>query len=672
MEILVFFGLIFLGFLAAVGSYKKKKYEYRDNFYNPDYLQQQQQNQQREKEVPPLWNFTPLFNLKMRMGYNKFGKNITKGQFIESSKYMYDMDIQKVRQYYDSIGGQKLFQKGKAFGFRCPSLDCDQMIHLEYPWHCPRHSCRHVNNGKTHSFFGGCQKCGYAPYAYQCYECGFVFHLQPETENDFLKLQKFSYRENMYQVPKYPVLKPVSVPAPVVEPLKPVEEPPFIPHGIPLDERFKHLLIIADTGWGKTWLLKTIAYHDIKAHSSVIIIDSEGGFIKDILRLRDKGEVIYIDFTDPENVPCLSLFDVELGSTPQERERILKGTVSLYLYVFSSLLGMQVTGNQEAMIKFLSELMIQIKGSTLQTLKDVLFDIRPFQREINQLRKEARDFFRDDWPTKEVGEVKKQLRNRINAILADTVLARIFTQSKSKIDLFKAINSGKIILVNTNKSHLQDAAPILGRVFIAMVMQAALRRKEEDIDRYRAVFLFVDEAWRYFDATLQELYETIRKRKLGLVIATQQIQHFTNVSKALRNAAFQSAIKFAGVITADEEREMMKELGLDPHLSTKNTLVQEKQGSNLLASEFYCHVRGQPAKKVKISFAEVQNAPRLGKEEIQDILEENNKRYCERLRVRGGRAEPADSDETVLEPDEHGVLRPRGLPGADRRDEFWQ
>jgi hypothetical protein len=547
--------------------------------------------------------------------------------------------------------------------FHCPSKECSIIIDTWKPWLCPY--CppgQGVNDGTKRSFFKKCMHCGKKPDAYQhsIATCGFVFELIPGG-----RLIKYAKEPGTNFPPRFSTA--LEVPA---EPVN-VEEPPFIPHGIPFDKRFEHVLIVAETGWGKTWLLKTLSYHDIQAHHSVTVVDSEGGYAESVLGLRNKGDVIYIDFTDPENVPCLSLFDVKLGSDPRERERVFMQTVSLYLYVFSSLMSSKLTDNQTTMLKNLCAVMMTINGSNLRTIKDFIFDTRPFQEDIRRVGGDVATYFTRDWHTKEVGEVKQQVMRRLNIILSDPVLSRVFTQSESKIDLYRAINQGKVIVVNVNRSHLgKENCSILGRFFIAALFRAALRRKEgED---HTPAFLFVDEAWRYFDDDLQEMYETARKRRLCLVLATQQIQHFKNVSMSLKNAAFGSAIKFIGGTSSDsEDAEAMKELGLDPKFYKANKdLQQTKESEKLYASEFYCRVRGQAAKKVKISYADVQNAPRLTKEEFKELLEENNGRYCERVRVRGVR-EPK-GEETVLEPDEHGVLRPKELPRADRSDEFWQ
>lgn len=560
----------------------------------------------------------------------------------------------------------------RFFRFPCPnpSPHCKQWIDTWEEWkcsYCP--AGQGINDGMKRSFFQKCKHCGRKPDAHQCPNCGFVFELIPGGN-----IYKYSKRPNVTKTPIYPAFpKP---PEPEPEPVK-VEEPPLIPHGIPAAEKFSHTLIVAETGWGKTWLLKTLSYHEIQARNAVIIVDSEGGYAEKTLYLRDKGDMIYIDFTDPVNVPCLSMFDVKLSSDPKERERIFSRMIDMYLYVFSSLMGATLTPSQKNMLKFLCALMMNIKGANLQTLKDVIFDHRPFQGEIRRYGGNLADYFAKDWHTKEIRDVKQQLMNRLNTVLSDPILARIFTQSESRIDLYKAMNQGKVIVVNVNRGHLgKEQCSILGRFFIGMLFQSALRREEGK--QYRPAFLFVDEASRYFDDNLQEMYETARKRRLGLVIATQQISHFKDVSMSLRNAAFSSAIKFIGGITATEDAEAMKELGLDPKYysanSANNNMVQIKEQvggeEHLLASDFYCGIRGQRARKVRISYADVQHAPLITTEEYKEMLEENNKWYCQRVRERGARVQP-EADETVYEQDADGVFRqkPRGL-GVDREDDW--
>lgn len=589
-----------------------------------------------------------------------------KGTLIEKGIYAYDVDIEWVKQYYVGSGGQDTLQQGKEFTFLCPSPECDQPIDMSLPWVCPRASCRNVNNGKNHSIFETCKGCGMVPRAYQCYECGFIFGLAHNVKWDELK--KYAYRENMWRPEKFPSLKPAPV-QPVPEPVK-APELPFITHGIPAAKRFEHCTIIARSGWGKTRLMQALAYHDIQRHDSTVVLDSEGLFSDNILHLRDKGDLIYIDFTDPVNIPCLSIFDVEFPDDPKEEDRVFGSVIELYGYIFESLMGATSTPRQIAFLQFLSELMLKINGASLRTMKDVIFDDRPFQKDIKKLRPDAQEWFANRWPTKEWGEVKRQVMDRFDTIFADRILTRVFTQGTSKIDLFNAINLGKVIVVNVNSGHLREEnCSILGRLFIAMFMQAALRRKEGD-PKNKPTFLYIDEAWRYFggkEEKLSKMYRMIRKFNVGLVVASQQISHFTEVSMSLRNAAFQSGILFGGYLSDKEDREMVKELSLPKEASTKTLQKVEK-----VSSEFYCSIDGK-TKKVVIPLDVMEKAPRLTDNEVTRLIQDNNDRYCEKVRRRERQAGAASrEDETVLEPDERGVLRPKELPKIDRGDEFWQ
>jgi hypothetical protein len=107
-----------------------------------------------------------------------------------------------------------------------------------------------------------------------------------------------------------------------------------------LATRYEHTHIIAGSGHGKTQLLlHQIVTEDLPAvergERSVIVIDSQGDMLRDLLRLAELSparrslseRLVYIDPTDIEYPPCLNLFDFGLdrlsGYAPVERERLL-------------------------------------------------------------------------------------------------------------------------------------------------------------------------------------------------------------------------------------------------------------------------------------------------------------------------------------------------------------
>src|SRR5690606_8352098 len=106
---------------------------------------------------------------------------------------------------------------------------------------------------------------------------------------------------------------------------------------------------------------------------------------------------------------------------------------------------------------------------------------------------------------------KKQILRRLWGVLSTPAFERMFAQKENKLDLFEAMNEGKIILVSTAKDLLkQDGSALLGRFFIAMIAQAALERSVLSPEKRTPTFVYVDEAQEYFDDTVETILSQAR------------------------------------------------------------------------------------------------------------------------------------------------------------------
>src|SRR3954452_3190365 len=102
-----------------------------------------------------------------------------------------------------------------------------------------------------------------------------------------------------------------------------------------------------------------------------------------------------------------------------------------------------------------------------------------------------------------------------------------FSHEHNKVDLFEAMNKGSLILVNTAKELLkQEGCELMGRFFIALILQAAQERASIPEDRRRPTFVYVDEAHDYFDENIEMLLTTARKYKVGLILSHQTLVQF--------------------------------------------------------------------------------------------------------------------------------------------------
>jgi hypothetical protein len=273
-----------------------------------------------------------------------------------------------------------------------------------------------------------------------------------------------------------------------------VETP--LPFSLPLETRFEHMHIVGGAGHGKTQTLQHLIATDLAADDppSLIIIDSHGDMLAGIERLdlfdprhgRLTDRLIIIDPEDVEYPPALNMFD--MGSqrlstyTPAQREQVEAATIELFDYIFRAL-SADLTSKQGVAFAFVARLLLTIPGATIHTLRQLMedqslsIDKSPFHNAIGQLDDTARAFFEAHFFTKAFADTKRQIARRIYDFIRNKTFERMFTSPVNKLDMFEAMNSGAIVLVNTSKALLKSAASALfGRYMIALTLRAAFER----------------------------------------------------------------------------------------------------------------------------------------------------------------------------------------------------
>jgi len=343
----------------------------------------------------------------------------------------------------------------------------------------------------------------------------------------------------------------------------------------PEDTRFEHHHIVAGSGHGKTQTLQYLIANDlekvVREQASIVVIDSQGDLIRNILNLEcvDRNNLVLIDPTDVEFPVCLNLFDVQMDRINSysrlHREQMINGILELYDFVLGSLLGAEMTQKQSVIFRYVTRLMLHIPDATIQTMLELFQDggTAKYQSYIEQLEGTARNFFEHEFDSREFTQTKRQVVRRLFGILENQTFNRMFSHPRSKLDLFKEMNSGKIILINTAKDLLkQTGTEIFGRFFIAMIAQAAQERATLDEKDRLPTYVYIDEAQEYFDENIGIILSQARKFKVGMVMAHQYLDQLTPKLQS----AFMSntSIKFAGGVSIKDARTLAGEMRVDP------------------------------------------------------------------------------------------------------------
>jgi hypothetical protein len=412
-----------------------------------------------------------------------------------------------------------------------------------------------------------------------------------------------------------------------------------IPFEIPEAIRFEHCHIIGGTGHGKTQLLQNLVHADLIAaksdNRSVVVVDSQGDLIAKLSRLSlfDPDDpdslanrLILIDPSDVEHPASLNLFNAHLDRlttyTPADRERVLNGVVDLYERFFGDLLGAELTQKQGVIFKYLARLMLAIPEATVHTLMQVMEDGRPFRAHMQALDGSARYFFETEFFHPSFAATKRQILKRLWGLLSTPAFERMFAQRDNKLDLFDALQDGKIVFINTAKELLKDeGSQLFGRFFLALIAQAALERSTIDESVRTPTFVYVDEAQEYFDDRVEAILNQARKYRVGLTLAHQTLDQ---LSTRLRSVIFaNTSMKCAGGVSAKDART------LDDEMHTSAEFI-ESMRRRKGRTEFAVWLKNQTPHAIRLSvpLGFVERQPILEDDALDRLLNDNRRRYC--------------------------------------------
>jgi hypothetical protein len=409
-----------------------------------------------------------------------------------------------------------------------------------------------------------------------------------------------------------------------------------IPLKFTYEERYSHIHVLGGSGAGKTTLLQNLILNDLQSDDppSLVIVDSQGDLIEKLSHLAlfdpDYGaladRLIHITPKDTKYPPALNIFDVNqerLGRYDDAaKEQVTAGVIQTFDYLFAGLLGADLTAKQGVFFRFVARLMLALpetmgRNATILDMIDLMDDPAPYKTAIQSLPPIQRNFFERDFVSKTFAQTKEQIRYRLNAILENPTLARLFTAPETKIDLFDVLNNGGIVLVDTAKDFLKGSSAHFGRIFISLVLQAVLERAVIPERKRRPTFLIVDEAAAYFDSNIDDFLTEARKYKCGCVFAHQFLDQATSALRA--SLAANTAIKMAGGVSTSDARALASDMR-----TTADFILSQPR------LHFACHIRNitPGAVSLPIPVGRLERSPRLTDEAYGVLRERNRKRVA--------------------------------------------
>jgi hypothetical protein len=326
------------------------------------------------------------------------------------------------------------------------------------------------------------------------------------------------------------------------------------PFALPDEQRFSGQWVVAPPGRGKTTLLHSMIVQDLSTDASVILIDSKGDLLDPIKRLRGIAERLVLVEADTQHPVALNPLDIPRTGAHH--------AVSLLEYVFSSLLDAKMTSLQQTLFRsVLPALITVVPNPTLEKFRDFMANGASGYRDyLEQLPPDQRDFFfnkHNGFDSKTYQETRNQLIWRLQLLMSNPVFKAMFAAPKTKLDIGREMDAGKVILISNSKSALGDeGAEFFGRFFIALILAAAQQRSGRAASQKLPCYVYIDECQTVIsrDTKIATILDECRSQKIGLILAHQRTEQIKDpdVLGALSNCA----IRFAN---SDDEAKYLSE-----------------------------------------------------------------------------------------------------------------
>jgi hypothetical protein len=378
-------------------------------------------------------------------------------------------------------------------------------------------------------------------------------------------------------------------------------------------------------GFVLSMLFKSQEKTEVLAEPSVIKVEPER--VREVAPLPTLSDrLILIDPNDVENPPCLNLFDFGLERLkhyePVDRERLINGAIAMYEFMFGALLGAELTNRQGVIFRYLARLMMVVPNATIYTLMDFLENPETVRQYIPKLDLTTQRFLQSQFLSSGFDTTREQILTRLWGVLSNSALARMFSHTHNKLNLFDAMNNGSLILINTAKDLLkQEGCEIFGRFMVALISQATQERAAIAENRRLATFVYIDEAHDYFDETLEQLLNTARKYRVGIHLAHQNLGQFHR--KLEQTVLASTSQKWAGGNSSDDAYQLAKEMNCEPDFIRQ--LQKEPTRAHFA---FYARNKTPTAVEMVVPLGQMESRFKMSEAEYTELIEKNRKRVA--------------------------------------------
>ncbi len=397
--------------------------------------------------------------------------------------------------------------------------------------------------------------------------------------------------------------------------------------GIKPDDRRRHMYVVGSTGMGKSEFLKNMAIQDIEAGRGICFIDPHGDGVVDILDFVPEERIEDVIYFNPGDLEYPIAFNV-MEQVPFElRHLVASGLLGVFRKIWTDMWSARM----EYILNNTILALLEYPGSTLLGINRMLSN-KEYRKLVVANVKDpiVKSFWVDEfakYTDRFAAEATPAIQNKIGQFISNNLIRNIIGQPTSTLDIRRAMDEGKIILVDISRGRIgEDASRLLGALLVTKIQLAAMSRVDMPEKDRKDFYLYVDEFQHFATESFANILSEARKYHLNLIMAHQYIKQ---MEEPVRDAVFGNVGTIVSFRVGAEDAEFL-EKWFNPDFMAHDIVNLGKYTMYLklmidgISSKGFSANALAPFTKPDISFAnEINQSSREKYSSKRDLVERN-------------------------------------------------
>ena len=224
--------------------------------------------------------------------------------------------------------------------------------------------------------------------------------------------------------------------------------------GIKRQDRRKHVYVIGKTGMGKTTILENMAIQDIQSGEGIGFMDPHGDTAEKLLDYIPEERIDDVIYFNPADIQFPIAFNAIENVDPDKRHLMASGLVGVFHKLWAETWGPRL----EHVLRNTIMALLEVPDSTLLGIMRMLVD-KQFRKKIVEQLKDpvVKSFWTEEfakYSDKFQTEAVAPIQNKVGQFLTSSLIRNIVGQTHSAIDIRKAMDEGKIVIMNLSKGRI--------------------------------------------------------------------------------------------------------------------------------------------------------------------------------------------------------------------------